>query len=114
MGFIKKTHIVMDCSGCKGEINSLEAMRRMIVEIAQEACVVILNIYMHKFEPQGVTGAAVISESHITVHTWPEHHYAAVDVFTCGENALPKRAVQVVKKYIRPEKIDVKEIDRKS
>ena len=48
----------------------------------------------HRFEPQGVTGLALLAESHISIHTWPESGYAAVDVFTCGDHTMPENACQ--------------------
>ena len=48
------------------------------------------------FEPQGVTGLALLAESHISIHTWPESGYAAVDVFTCGDHTMPERACEVL------------------
>jgi S-adenosylmethionine decarboxylase len=50
----------------------------------------------HRFDPQGVTGLALLAESHISIHTWPESGYAAVDVFTCGDHTMPERACQVL------------------
>jgi S-adenosylmethionine decarboxylase len=50
----------------------------------------------HRFEPQGVTGLALLAESHISIHTWPESGYAAVDVFTCGDHTMPERACEVL------------------
>ena len=56
----------------------------------------LLNLITHRFEPQGVTGLALLAESHISIHTWPESGYAAVDVFTCGDHTMPERACAVL------------------
>ena len=54
----------------------------------------VLNLISNKFEPQGVTAIALLAESHISVHTWPESNYCAVDIFTCGRNMMPELASQ--------------------
>jgi S-adenosylmethionine decarboxylase len=58
---------------------------------AESGCTLIKHL-VHKFEPQGVTGLALLAESHISIHTWPEANYAAADVFTCGHKADPGKA----------------------
>ena len=50
----------------------------------------------HQFQPQGVTGLALLAESHISIHTWPESGYAAVDVFTCGDHTMPEQACAIL------------------
>ena len=60
----------------------------------------------------GVTGIAIVSESHLVIHTWPEHGYAAVDIFTCGAPRDPQEAVQVLRRLFQPERIGVMEINR--
>ncbi len=66
----------------------LEALRRA----AKAACATLLQTTYHRFEPHGVTALALLAESHISVHTWPEKGYAACDVFTCGAETLPEEA----------------------
>ncbi len=65
-----------------------EAIRRS----AQCAGATLLQLITHRFSPQGVTGLALLAESHISIHTWPELGYAAVDVFTCGDHTMPEKA----------------------
>lgn len=86
------------------------------VERAFRACVAatgstLLHIHLHGFQPHGVSGVAVLAESHITVHTWPELGYGAFDVFMCG-TADPWRAVDVLACAFETSDIDVKEISR--
>jgi S-adenosylmethionine decarboxylase len=71
----------------------------------------LLHIHTHKFSPQGVSGVAVLAESHISVHTWPEIGYGAFDVFMCGD-AEPWRAVDVLKRAFATEEVRVKELLR--
>ena len=61
----------------------------MLNNAAKLANATVLNLISNKFEPQGVTAIALLAESHISIHTWPEEHYSAVDIFTCGQNMKP-------------------------
>ena len=67
---------------------------------------------MHKFEPHGVSGVAVLAESHISIHTWPEKSYAALDIFVCGENANPEAALKHIEEKLEATKLTVKKLDR--
>lgn len=71
-----------------------------------------LEIVIHKFLPQGITGVILLAESHIAIHTWPQWNYVAVDIFTCGGKAFPRRALDYLKKKFRPERVEIKEIKR--
>jgi len=67
-----------------------------MVGAAAEAGATVLGESFHKFQPVGVTGVVIISESHICIHTWPEHRYAAVDIFTCGDAFAPRKAADII------------------
>jgi len=71
-----------------------------------------LKFCFHKFNPGGITGVLLLAESHISYHSWPEYHFAAVDIFTCGKETVPQRALFYLKKVLNPEKVKVKEIKR--
>jgi S-adenosylmethionine decarboxylase len=91
---------------------SLPEIRKMLEEAVTACKVTLLKIDLHKFSPSGgISGVAVIQESHISIHTWPEYNYAAVDIFVCG-NVNPYKAVGVVKKCFQPEKVQVVEFKR--
>ena len=64
-------------------------MRCTLNRAAKLANATVLNLISNKFEPQGVTAIALLAESHLSIHTWPEERYSAVDIFTCGENMKP-------------------------
>ena len=72
----------------------------------------LLNLHVHTFSPQGVTGLAVLAESHLSLHSWPEHGYLAADVFTCGDRVEPTKAVDVLKRHFQPQRVEVMEIAR--
>jgi S-adenosylmethionine decarboxylase len=86
----------MDVSGCKPNLlNNLTFLKKLLVEAAERANATVLNVAFHHFTPQGVSGVVVISESHLSIHTWPEYGYAALDFYTCGDTD-PKVACQFV------------------
>jgi S-adenosylmethionine decarboxylase len=100
------SHLLIELYGCKGTTLETEfvvgtAMRDAAIE--SEATVVTDSF--HEFKPYGVSGAVIIQESHYTIHTWPEHGYAAVDLFYCGGTILVRRAVEVLKERFQPERI---------
>lgn len=105
-------HFVIEMWGCQKDLNEPEAIRRALEEAVERAQATNLGIHVHTFNPHGVSGVAVIAESHISVHTWPELGYAAVDVFTCGDKAIPEEALAVLKDLFRPQHMDVLEIKR--
>jgi len=70
-------------------LNDINKVQDIMINAALEAGAEVREVVFHKFSPQGVSGVVVISESHLAIHTWPELGYAAVDVFTCGEQVNP-------------------------
>ena len=71
-----------------------------MVTAAKIAKATIVGTHFHQFSPYGISGVVVIAESHVAIHTWPEHGYAAVDIFTCGETLSPEIAAQfLVEKF---------------
>jgi S-adenosylmethionine decarboxylase len=88
-------HILVELSQCNPEVLcSLTKVREYIVEAAKRANTQIKEVALHKFTPQGVSGVVVIAESHLSIHTWPEFQYAAIDIYTCGESANPWKACE--------------------
>lgn len=71
-----------------------------------------VNHFFHQFSPQGVSGAIIIAESHISIHTWPEHGYAALDVFTCGEKMMGDKIVENILNVFRCTKHNIRYIER--
>ena len=86
-------HLLLELYGCDYEkLNDESFLRCTISNAAKCANAKVLNLISNKFEPQGVTAIALLAESHLSIHTWPELHYSAVDIFTCGKNMKPERA----------------------
>ncbi len=91
------THLLLELNDCDSTLlDELGLIETALVEAAREAGASILGQSFHKFTPRGVTGIVAIAESHLAIHTWPEHGYAAVDIFTCGESFAPDRAAQLI------------------
>ncbi|OQX73725.1 MAG: S-adenosylmethionine decarboxylase proenzyme [Campylobacteraceae bacterium 4484_4] len=83
-------HLLAEYYGCDPDaINDIRLVERSMLEAARQAGATVIGSSFHLFEPYGVSGVVVISESHLTIHTWPEHHFAAVDIFTCGDDVDP-------------------------
>ena len=90
-------HCILELYQCDSARLDDEAfLRTAITAAAKRAGATLLNLITHRFDPQGVTGLALLAESHISIHTWPESGYAAVDVFTCGDHTMPEKACQVL------------------
>ncbi len=88
---------VVECSGCLPDvIGSVERVQAILLEAAARAGAQVWGVSVHRFPPNGVSGVVVISESHLSVHTWPEMGYAALDIYTCGNHTSPMDAVMYV------------------
>ena len=88
-------HIVAEMSLCDPEIlTDLERVKEARVKAAVVANAEVREVAFHRFIPHGVSGVVVISESHLSIHTWPEIGYAAVDIYTCGAHTDPMKALQ--------------------
>jgi len=86
-------HFLLELYRCDREKLNDESFSRCILNRAAKlANATVLNLISNKFKPQGVTAIALLSESHISIHTWPESNYSAVDIFTCGQNMMPELA----------------------
>jgi S-adenosylmethionine decarboxylase len=104
-------HLICDFFGGK-IIENPKELEEVLRLAAKEAKSTDLEFIFHKFLPQGITGALILAESHITFHSWPEEKYIAIDIFTCGKKAKPEAALSLLKKVLKPEKIKVKEVKR--
>jgi S-adenosylmethionine decarboxylase len=86
-------HCILEMYECTPALlNDAEYMEAAVAEAARQANSTLLNVHVHEFEPHGVTAIALLAESHLSIHAWPERGYAAVDVFTCGEHCNPEAA----------------------
>ncbi|MEC7489134.1 MAG: adenosylmethionine decarboxylase [Pseudomonadota bacterium] len=104
-------HLLVDVWGGKN-IGDPDAVAEILKKAAEGANATILHVHVHEFGGEGgISGVAVLAESHISVHTWPELDYAAFDVFMCG-NCRPEKAVAVLEQKLEPVRIEVNEQKR--
>jgi S-adenosylmethionine decarboxylase len=103
-------HLIVDLHGAQrlDDIDHIEATLRRCVSAARAT---LLHIHLHHFQPNGVSGVAVLAESHISIHTWPEAGYAALDVFMCG-SANPDACIPVLREAFSASHVGVDEILR--
>ena len=91
----QSNHFLLELYRCDYEkLNDESFLRCTLNRSAKLAKATVLNLISNKFEPQGVTAIGLLAESHISIHTWPESNYSAVDIFTCGQNMMPELASQ--------------------
>lgn len=96
-------HIIAELFQCQSDIlDNLEAIKIMMISAAIAAGAKVEEVSFHRFSPQGISGVVIISESHLTIHTWPELGYAAVDIFTCGEDTRPWDAYNYIVEKLNP------------
>ena len=97
--------LTIDMYGCTFEVlNDPDFIKAAMVAALKEAQLTLLNFICHRFDPHGLTALALLTESHMTIHTYPELGYAAIDIFACGENSRPDKAAAVFKTFLKPEK----------
>jgi S-adenosylmethionine decarboxylase len=101
------THLIIDMWGVM-EADNLQLMEDALRKAVKASGATLLHIHLHHFSPNGgISGVAVLAESHISVHTWPEHSFAAFDIFMCG-NCSPVEGLKVLEKIFSPERAEVK------
>ena len=106
-------HLLLELYRCDYEkLNDESFLRCTLNMAARLAKAKVLNLISNKFEPQGVTAIALLAESHISIHTWPESNYSAVDIFTCGQNMMPELASQYLIEALKAEEHSLLVIDR--
>lgn len=88
-------HVLVELIDCNHELlDDVEFLRKALSDVARQIGATVIKDSFYQFTPQGVSGVVIIAESHISIHTWPEHNFAAIDIFTCGEIIQPKDAVK--------------------
>ena len=106
-------HFLLELYRCNYEkLNDESFLRCTLNKASKLAKATVLNLISNKFEPQGVTAIALLAESHISIHTWPESNYSAVDIFTCGHNMLPELASQYLIEALKAEEHSLRVIER--
>jgi len=105
--------LMVEYHGCAPALlNDVEHVRRSMVAAARATGATVVGELFHHFSPHGVSGVVVIAESHLAIHTWPEYGYAAVDLFTCGDEIDPYRGFDLLKDALLATRSEVEEIFR--
>jgi S-adenosylmethionine decarboxylase len=100
------SHLILDMWDAE-HLDDPELLRKAMIDAVEAAGATLLHVHLHRFTPYGgVSGVAVLAESHISVHTWPENGYAAFDIFMCGD-ARPDVAAGVLSTALRPSRTDI-------
>jgi len=109
----KSKHLLLELYRCDCEkLNDESFLRCILNRAAKLANATVLNLISNKFEPQGVTAIALLAESHISIHTWPESNYSAIDIFTCGQNMMPEVASQYLIESLLAKEHSLRVIER--
>lgn len=104
-------HLIADFWGGK-KIENPKRLEEILILAAKRAGNTPLKSLIHKFNPHGITGVLLLAESHIAWHSWPEIDYLAIDIFTCGNKAMPEKALDFLKKELNPKEVKIKKIER--
>jgi S-adenosylmethionine decarboxylase len=106
-------HLLLELFECDLDaINNLEAVKAALIEAAKRAQATIVDVVFHEFNPFGISGVVVIAESHLSIHTWPEYRYAAVDIFSCGDVLQPEVAASYLVEQFGAGRTSVVEMQR--
>ena len=106
-------HILVEMYGCDPAVlNNIEVIETEMKNAAVEANATVVDSSFHMFSPYGVSGVVVIAESHLAIHTWPEYGYAAVDLFTCGDDVDPWVAYRYLEKIFKAQYASTVEMKR--
>jgi len=106
-------HCLLELIGCPADsLSDIDRIESAIRHAADIASVTLIKMTTHRFETGGVTAVALLSESHLSIHTWPEHGYAAVDLFTCGRDGDAERACASIAEALDAERYDLQHVFR--
>lgn len=107
------THIILDFYGCNPEsMMRVSDVQGAMQKAARLAHFTVVTEEYHQFEPHGVSGATIIQESNCCFHSWPEHGYASIDIFYCGENNNVNQAIDFLINHFQPKHIERKDLPR--
>ena len=105
------SHLLCDMWKCSLP-DDIEVLEKLMIEAAVEAKSTILDVVKHKFYPTGATILILLAESQISLHSWPEYDYVAIDVFTCGKEMDPEAAISYLQSALNPQDMVIKKVSR--
>ena len=107
------THLLVELRECNAKIlSNLKEVQTALINAAKIAEATIVEVAFHEFNPFGISGMIIIAESHLSIHTWPEYKYAAIDIFTCGNTIKPEKAVSYLIEKFQSKNPSVVELKR--
>lgn len=106
-------HFLADYYGCNFQrLNDADALRALLLDTIARSGATILSDHFEVFQPHGVTGVVVIAESHVALHTWPEHGFMAVDYFTCSDRLDARLTLDLIGRSLEAERVEIREMAR--
>ncbi|MGD2141859.1 MAG: adenosylmethionine decarboxylase [Candidatus Bathyarchaeota archaeon] len=109
---LKLKQLLVDLYGCKVNLDDEKILTEILDRAAKRVDSTIVNTFVQRFTPIGVSIFMVLAETHLSIHTWPEHQYAALDIFVCGEGKDPQKAWDSIKEELKPNSYEFKELTR--
>ncbi|MBN1329616.1 MAG: adenosylmethionine decarboxylase [Candidatus Heimdallarchaeota archaeon] len=104
--------LLIDLYNCEADLNNETALLTLVTEAAKIAGAHVLQASVHRFSPMGCSVVVILKETHISIHTWPEFGFAALDIFLCGESLDPFVAWNHIKVHLQPKTFELKELPR--
>lgn len=106
-------HLIAELFNCDKQIlTDVNKIREIFIKAAKEANMHVVTSHFHRFNPHGVSGMVIVAESHLSIHTWPEHGYAAVDIYVCGDEADPWNAYRIIVTELKAKQVTALELKR--
>ena len=105
-------HLVEFYGCCANLINDKTFVRQMMIEAAILAKATIVADVFHEFNPHGISGVVVIAESHLAIHSWPEHHCVSLDIFTCSGQMAPEAAIEHLRVAFKAQQVEIQKFKR--
>lgn len=106
-------HVLVELYNCDNKvISDVRRIEAIMVGAAKHAKATIVDVVFHNFNPNGISGVIVIQESHLAIHTWPEHRFASVDIYTCGSQVNPWAAYSYLTKHFKAKNVTALEMKR--
>lgn len=109
---MKVKELLIDLYKCQADLNDETAILTLLTEAAKKAGAHVLQASVHRFSPMGCSVVIILKETHISLHTWPEFGFAALDIFLCGESLDPYIAWDFIKEHLKPKDFTIKELPR--
>ncbi len=108
-----KLHLA-ELHGCQANLNDIQLIKSSTLNAAREGKLTVVNELTHQFAPHGITCVLVLAESHLSIHTWPEHNYVAIDLFTCNLETDGPAILEMLASEFQASQTEIKSVDRGS